>query len=72
MSPFTLDGKEWQTNEHYYQAQKFEDEKIKEKVRNYKTAFIAKRACSIMKGMRSDWDTYRLIAMRKGIKGKYD
>ena len=28
VSPFTVDGKEWQTNEHYYQAMKFKDEKI--------------------------------------------
>ena len=25
-----------------------------------------------MKGLRSDWDTYRLEAMRKGIKAKFD
>ena len=25
-----------------------------------------------MKGLRSDWDTYRLEAMKKGIKAKFD
>ena len=45
---------------------------IQERVRNYKTAFIAKRACSKMKGLRSDWDTYRIEAMRNGIKAKFD
>jgi ribA/ribD-fused uncharacterized protein len=31
--PIKLDGKIWQTSEHYFQAQKFEDKNYKEKIR---------------------------------------
>jgi predicted NAD-dependent protein-ADP-ribosyltransferase YbiA (DUF1768 family) len=41
-------------------------------VRNCKTACIAKREGRKLKGLRSDWNTFRLEAMRKGIKAKFD
>lgn len=31
--PFMLDGKQWPTSEHYFQAQKFKDETYQEKIR---------------------------------------
>jgi len=40
---FTLDGAYWPTVEHYFQAQKFEDEAYREKIRLTRSPMIAAR-----------------------------
>jgi ribA/ribD-fused uncharacterized protein len=42
-SPIQLDGKQWPTSEHYFQAQKFEDAAHQEAIRRTKSPMIAAR-----------------------------
>ena len=61
-----MDGKRWPTNEHYFQAMKFEDPERREKMRRARTPAIA--AC---KGrdrkhrIRRDWQSAKLDVMRR-------
>lgn len=41
--PIRLDGKTWPTSEHYFKAQKFEEEQHREAIRTTKSAMIAAR-----------------------------
>jgi ribA/ribD-fused uncharacterized protein len=41
--PVRMDGRLWPTSEHYFQAQKFEDAKHQEKIRQAKSPMIAAR-----------------------------
>lgn len=68
----TLDGKEWPTNEHYYQAMKFTDPKIQATIRKAGGPGEAKRLGN-MKGLtlRHDWYTAKIGVMRKVVKAKF-
>ena len=66
--PILVDGLSWSSSEHYYQAQKFLDPELKEKVRAAPTPY---QAAQIGRDpnlpMREDWDDvkdgYMLIAL---------
>ena len=64
---FHLDDAEWPSAEHYYQAMKFEDEAIREKIRlaphPKDTAKISKK---YKKQVRKDWDKIRATVMKRG------
>ena len=68
----TLDGKIWPTSEHYFQAQKFLDEALQEKVRLARTP----RAAADMgrdrsNPLRADWETVKDDVMRKVVRAKF-
>ncbi len=69
---FELDGQYWPTTEHYYQAQKFSDPLIKEKIR---MASTPKEASTIGRDrslpIRSDWDEIRQEIMHKAVLAKF-
>lgn len=70
---FNLDGKSWKTNEHYFQAKKFEGTKHENEVRNCRTPHMAKR----MGGdrtlpLRDDWERVKEDIMYKGLKAKFE
>jgi len=70
--PFTLDGKRWPTSEHYFQAQKFEDDAYREKIR--KTAspmFAARLGRSRKVKIRRDWESAKIDVMRIAIRAKF-
>lgn len=71
---FLLDGKEWPTVEHYFQAQKFSSSpEYQEKIRGASEPNRAKTfGASKEFPIRNDWDTYRDEVMRKGIKAKFE
>jgi len=73
LSPFMLEGKQWPTVEHYFQAQKFPaDPVLQEKVRAAKTSVGAKRLGQTKTAaFRSDWETVKDEVMEKGIKAKF-
>lgn len=69
---FQLDGFEWSTAEHYYQAQKFENAAYCECIRLAATPKEAKnlgqtRALPV----RKDWETHRMTAMLQALVAKF-
>lgn len=70
--PLVIDGVEWATSEHYYQAHKYTEPELMERVRNAQTPMQAAkigRDPNIPK--RSDWDSYKDIAMEKAVRAKF-
>ena len=72
-APFTADGKEWKTSEHFFQAQKFPDNpEYQERIRLTPSPMIAKRlGVSRKVKLRDDWDSYRLVAMKSALTHKF-
>jgi N-glycosidase YbiA len=71
-APFQLDGFEWQTVEHYYQAQKFEDAACCERIRLAATPREAKNlGQSSDMPVRADWESRRLTAMLQALVAKF-
>lgn len=74
----TIDGKLWPTNEQYYQAMKFNDGKLQETIRQFKTDSSGsgpRKAFDFAKqhaaDVRSDWQKISLDIMRKAIHAKF-
>jgi len=72
LSPLCLDGKEWPTVEHFYQASKTLDQAFSERIRLAPTADEAKRlgndpACAL----RPDWTEYKVEVMRRALAAKF-
>jgi N-glycosidase YbiA len=70
-----LDGKDWQTVEHYYQAQKFwgtADEWLVAQIQSALTpeeaAKLGRDSCRIC---RADWSTVKTIVMHKAVLTKF-
>lgn len=75
---FTLDNKLWPTTEQYYQAAKFTDPNLQEKIRTFKSdaAGSAPRKAfdfgnKNKQFLRADWFDINLDAMRKAIHAKF-
>lgn len=70
--PIELDGIIWPTSEHYFQAQKFLDEDVRERVRTSKSPMVA---ASIGRGRRdqrrSDWHRVRDEVMLRAVRAKF-
>ena len=68
----TLDGKTWPTSEHYFQAQKFLDEALQEKVRLAKAPRIAAdMGRDRSNPLRPDWESVKDDVMRKVVRAKF-
>ncbi|KKT14530.1 MAG: hypothetical protein UW76_C0049G0002 [Parcubacteria group bacterium GW2011_GWF2_44_8b] len=64
-------GKLWPTSEHIYQAEKFEDENLREKIRNCRSAHTAlKLAQSNKDNNRNDWHKVNLPVMKEILHAK--
>jgi len=67
-----IDGINWLTVEHYYQAQKFIEPELKEKIRLSKTPTLAKDIATEMKNLRrDDWAELKEDVMLKVLRGKF-
>jgi ribA/ribD-fused uncharacterized protein len=70
--PITLDGKVWPTSEHYFQAQKFEDEGHRESIRTTKSPMIAARmGRDRKKKLRPDWEAVKVSIMTDAVRAKF-
>ena len=70
--PISLDGERWPTSEHYFQAQKFEDEANRDKVRAAKSPMIAARLGRSRKvKLRRDWESVKVGVMRDAVAAKF-
>lgn len=70
--PIVVNGVDWPTSEHYYQAHKYTDVELMEKVRNAKSpmeAALMGRDPNFPK--RADWDEYKDIAMEVAVRAKF-
>ncbi len=71
--PFEVEGKEWPTTEHYFQAQKFAGTVHAEQVRLARTARDAARMGRDRSlPMRSDWEAVKLDVMHAALRHKFD
>ena len=67
-----IDGMNWQTVEHYYQAQKFIDMELKEQIRLSQTPVLAKITATEMKDIRRDnWAELKESVMLKALRLKF-
>ena len=68
---FFLDGKEWPSVEHYYQAKKFMDEEYQEAIRNTDHPKKARKlGRSRRQKIRSDWKKIRQAVMTRALYTK--
>ena len=75
---FYVEGELFKTNEHYYQAQKANEKRVSEYIKNAPHARIAmvlgrqlERNKYLQKYMVEDWDIKKLNVMLKGLRYKF-
>src|SRR5262249_13456029 len=69
---FVLDGQDWPTSEHYFQAQKFTDAAYRERIRAAASPMIAARLGRSRKvPIRGDWEQVKLDVMRSAVRQKF-
>ena len=66
------DGDVWMTSEHAYQASKFEDKSIREKIKNARSAHDAMKLAKVVyqDQKRSDWYDIKLSVMEDIVRAK--
>lgn len=70
--PIVLDGERWPTSEHYFQAQKFEDEAYRQKIRKATSPMMAARMGRDRKQkLRRDWESAKVGVMRVAVMAKF-
>ncbi len=70
--PIHLDGQQWPTTEHYFQAQKFEDQAYREKIRKASSPMTAARLGRDRKQkLRPDWESIKVGVMRTAVSAKF-
>jgi hypothetical protein len=68
-----LDDASWPTVEHYYQAQKFADPRLREKIRQAAKPIIAKSLADHNKAaIRADWDAVKDDVMYRAVRRKFE
>lgn len=66
------EGITYLSNEHFYQAEKTMDRSWRQKIIDAPTARAAKKLGNSKKlPLRSDWDSYKLVAMMDGLRLKF-
>ena len=70
--PITLDGERWPTSEHYFQAQKFDDQGYRQQIRKANSPMIAARlGRSRKQKLRRDWESVKVGVMRAAVMAKF-
>jgi ribA/ribD-fused uncharacterized protein len=70
--PIDIDGTRWPSTEHYYQAQKFDDPDLQERIRTAKKPVVAKKLADTHRArIRGDWDQAKDAVMERAIRAKF-
>lgn len=70
--PVKIGKKTWPTSEHYFQAQKFQDESHAEKIRKAASPMMAARLGRDRKApLRKDWESVKIAVMRQALTAKF-
>lgn len=70
--PIQVDGVNWPTSEHYYQAHKFKGPELVDRIRALSSpadAAALGRSCPTM--MRADWREVKVAVMRRALASKF-
>jgi ribA/ribD-fused uncharacterized protein len=71
--PIELDGLRWPTTEHYYQAQKFNDAELQQKIRKADKPIVAKKLAEKHRAkIRPDWDAVKDDVMYRAVRRKFE
>eukprot|EP00243_Klebsormidium_subtile_P003514 TRINITY_DN16932_c0_g1_i1.p1 TRINITY_DN16932_c0_g1~~TRINITY_DN16932_c0_g1_i1.p1 ORF type:complete len:160 (+),score=39.82 TRINITY_DN16932_c0_g1_i1:257-736(+) len=71
-APIELDGKTWPTTEHYFQAQKFHDEALQERIRTLTSpGAAAKEGRKRSNPLREDWERVKDDVMLTALRAKF-
>ncbi|MBS2000876.1 MAG: NADAR family protein [Cyanobacteria bacterium SZAS LIN-5] len=71
-SPLSIDERVWPTVEHYFQAQKFLDLEIQERIRETKSPMVAARmGRDRKKPLRADWESVKIDLMVEAVRAKF-
>lgn len=72
-APINLDGRIWPTTEHYFQAQKFADRNVQERIRNMSSARAAfDEGRNRANTPRADWENAKIGVMLKAVRAKFN
>lgn len=70
--PIFLASKRWPTSEHYFQAQKFSDLALRERIRKAKNPMIAARlGRDRSTPLRRDWESIKVGVMTDAVLAKF-
>ncbi|MDG1663299.1 MAG: NADAR family protein [Pseudomonadales bacterium] len=65
---FELEGDEWPSVEHYYQAMKFDNEEYREKIRQASSPAVARKmGRTRLKRIRRDWSNVKEVVMTRAV-----
>jgi ribA/ribD-fused uncharacterized protein len=71
--PIDLDGESWPSVEHYYQAQKFADPELREKIRSFdKPVAVKNLARKYGAAIRPDWAEVKDAVMDRAVRRKFE
>lgn len=71
--PIELDGQSWPSSEHYYQAQRFTDPALQEKIRAAQKPVIAKKLAQTHRNKaRADWAEIKDAVMERAVRCKFE
>ena len=70
--PISIDGEIWNTSEHYFQAQKFENKAYQIKIRKANSPMLAARLGRDRKQkLRKNWESVKVGVMRVAVLAKF-
>jgi ribA/ribD-fused uncharacterized protein len=70
--PIKIDGERWPTSEHYFQAQKFEDQAYRQRIQKARTPMLAAQLGRDRKQkLRRDWESVKVNVMRTAVLAKF-